>query len=117
MIAGRTSPRPAAGVASRPSASTALASQAFPADHLDADESVDRAILLEEIEKVVFSEEVLRSEAWDALETVYLMGGGLFGVLSREYAPWEQRGAALLARIEGLPELTACGAGRVDRAA
>ena len=31
------------------------------------------------------------------------MGSGLFGVLSREYAPWSQRGAALLARIEGLP--------------
>jgi uncharacterized protein (DUF885 family) len=79
--------------------------EAFPADRLGADESVDRAILLEEIDKVVFSEEVLRSEAWDALETVYLMGGGLFGVLSREYAPWEERGAALLARIEGLPQL------------
>ncbi len=81
--------------------------EAFPPDQLRADEVVDRAILLEEIDKVVFSEEVLRSEAWDALETVYLMGGGLFGVLSRDYAPWAQRGAALLARIEGLPELAA----------
>jgi uncharacterized protein (DUF885 family) len=76
------------------------------ADELSADEAVDRGILLEEIDKVIFSEDVLRSEAWDALELVYLMGGGLFGVLSREYAPWSERGAALCSRIEGIPALT-----------
>ena len=79
--------------------------EGFATDELSADESVDRAILLEEIDKVVFGEEVLRAEAWDPLQIVYLTGGGLFGVLSREYAPWPQRGAALLSRIEGLPEL------------
>ncbi len=73
---------------------------------LTADESVDRQILLDEIEKVVFSEEVLRAQAWDPLEIVYLIGGGLFGVLSREYAPWSVRGASLLSRLEGLPQLT-----------
>ena len=76
-------------------------------DGLGADESVDHAILLEEIDKIVFSEDILRAEAWDPLQTVYLVGGGLFGVLSREYAPWSERGAALLSRIEGLPELLA----------
>jgi uncharacterized protein (DUF885 family) len=79
---------------------------AFSGDGLSPEEEVDRSILLEEIEKAVFSDETLRSEAWDALQGVYLMGGGLFGVLSREYAPWSERGAALLARIEGLPQLT-----------
>ncbi len=79
--------------------------EGFADDTLSADESVDRAILLGEIDKVAFGEETLRSEAWDPLETVYLVGGGLFGVLSRDYAPWSERGAALLARIEGLPEL------------
>ncbi len=62
--------------------------------------------LLEEIEKALFAEEVLRGEAWDALELVTLMGSGLFGILSREYAPWSQRGAALLSRLQGLPELS-----------
>ncbi len=79
---------------------------AFDEAGLSIDERVDRHILLEEIEKVVFGDEVLRAEAWDALGAVYLMGGGLFGVLSREQAPWAQRGAALLSRIEGLPALT-----------
>ena len=73
---------------------------------LTADERIDRSILLEEIEKVVFGDAVLREEAWDPLAAVYLMGSGLFGVLAREFAPWSQRGAALLARIEGLPLLT-----------
>jgi hypothetical protein len=34
-----------------------------------------------------------------------MFGGGLFGVLARDYAPWEQRGAALRARLEGIPRL------------
>ncbi len=79
--------------------------EGFAHDALSADESIDRAILLEEIDKVTFGEEVLRSETWDPLEIVYLVGGGLFGVLSREFAPWSVRGAALRSRIEGLPEL------------
>ena len=87
--------------------------EGFEAGKLTSDEAVDRAILLEEIDKIVFGEDVLRSEAWDPLETVYLVGGGLFAVLSREYAPWSERGAALLARIEGLPELLAAALDRL----
>jgi uncharacterized protein (DUF885 family) len=80
---------------------------AFAETALTPDEQVDRAILLEEIDKVTFGEEILRSEAWDPLEAVYLMGGGLFDLLAREFAPWPDRGASLLARLEGLPQLTA----------
>jgi uncharacterized protein (DUF885 family) len=82
---------------------------AFVDADVSADEQVDRDILVEEIEKVVFGEEILRSEAWDALEIVYLMGGGLFGVLAREFAPWPERGTSLLLRIEGIPALTRSG--------
>ncbi len=80
--------------------------EAFGDAELSTDECVDRHILLEELDKVVFSEQVLRAEAWDPLELVYLIGGGLFGLLSREYAPWSERGVSLLARIEGLSALT-----------
>lgn len=79
--------------------------EAFTEADLSSDERIDRHVLLEEIEKAVFGEDVMRGDAWDALELVYLMGSGLFGVLSRDYAPWPQRGGALLARLEGLPEL------------
>ena len=76
------------------------------------DQRIDRLILLDEIDKVVFGDEVLRDEAWDPLSLVYLMGSGLFGLLSREYAPWPERGASLLARLRGLPGWHGPGAGR-----
>jgi uncharacterized protein (DUF885 family) len=79
---------------------------AFEVEDLSAEQRIDCDILQDEIEKALFGDEVLRDEAWDPLHLVYLMGSGLFGLLSREYAPWPQRGAALLARLEGLPELT-----------
>ena len=79
--------------------------EAFDEAELDREACVDRRILLEEIEKAEFGDAVLRSEAWDPLEAVYVMGSGLFGLLSREYAPWSERGAAVLQRIEGLPQL------------
>ena len=80
--------------------------EVFDEADLSVDERVDRGILLEEIDRVVFSEETFRADAWDALELITLMGGGLFGVLSREYAPWSERGASLLSRLEGLPALS-----------
>lgn len=75
----------------------------LPDDELSADERVDRAILLELLDKLRFGDEELRDEAWDPLSVVYLAGSGLFGLLSREYAPWSERGAAFAARVEGLP--------------
>lgn len=83
--------------------------EGFADSELGSDQRVDRDILIEEIEKVIFGEEVLRSDAWDALELVYLMGGGLFDLLSRDFAPWSERGASLVARLEGLPALTRAG--------
>jgi uncharacterized protein (DUF885 family) len=70
---------------------------------LSPDERVDRRMLLEELDRMRFSDEVLRDEAWDPLVTVYVLGAGLFGLLAREYAPWAHRGAAFVARLEGLP--------------
>jgi uncharacterized protein (DUF885 family) len=78
---------------------------AFSAAELSAEDRLDRDILLEEIDKSRFGEEVLRDEAWDPLHLVYVMGSGFFGLLSREYAPWPQRARALLARLEGFPAL------------
>ena len=78
---------------------------AFEEAGLRAEHRVDRLILLDEIEKARFGEAVLREEAWDPLVLVYLMGSGLFGLISRAYAPWPERGASFLARIRGLPRL------------
>jgi uncharacterized protein (DUF885 family) len=77
----------------------------LPDADLGPDERIDRAILLEQIEKLRFSDAILRDEAWDPLAIVYLTGSGLFAILSREYAPWSARGASFAARVEGLPAL------------
>jgi uncharacterized protein (DUF885 family) len=84
-----------------------VAAAALDEASLSPDERIDRAILLEQIAKLRFGDETLRDEAWDPLSAVYLAGSGLFGLLSREYAPWSHRGAAFAARVEGLPTLLA----------
>jgi len=66
-------------------------------------ERVDRAYLRELIDQQRSGDAVLRDEAWDPLVTVYTLGAGFFGLLAREYASWAHRGAAFLARMEGLP--------------
>jgi uncharacterized protein (DUF885 family) len=77
--------------------------EALPDPELGPDERVDRAMLLEHIDQQRFGDEVLRDEAWDPLVAVYILGSGFFGLLAREYAPWAHRGAAFLARVEGVP--------------
>jgi uncharacterized protein (DUF885 family) len=76
---------------------------ALDESQLSPDERIDRAILLEQIEKDRFGDAVMRDEAWDALTVVYLLGAGLFALLAREYAPWSHRGAAFAGRVETLP--------------
>ena len=87
-----------------------VAATSLVEDELAPDERVDRAILLELLEKLRFGDEVLRDEAWDPLSLVYLAGSGLFAILSRGYAPWHERGTAFAARVEGLTALLADGA-------
>ena len=48
---------------------------------------------------------------------VSMLGGGLFGILAREYAPWSQRGAALQARLERHPDARPRRRGGPDRPA
>lgn len=86
------------------------AAAGLAAADLSPDEAVDRDILLELLERLRFGDEELCDEAWDPLTVVYLAGSGLFGILSRDYAPWHIRGAAFAERVEGLPALLAAAA-------
>lgn len=74
---------------------------------LTPDEVVDRQILLETIDGLLFDEEVLRQDTWDPLWYVELLGTGFFSLLGREYAPWHHRGTAFAVRLEHLPEVVA----------
>jgi uncharacterized protein (DUF885 family) len=81
--------------------------EALSEAELSADERIDRGILLDVLAEQEFEAAELREPAWDPLSYVRLAGNGLFSLLAREFAPWTHRGAALAARIGGLPELLA----------
>jgi uncharacterized protein (DUF885 family) len=74
---------------------------------LSADEQIDRDIVLETIDSMLFDEEILREATWDPLSYVYILGSGLFSLLAREYAPFAHRGAAFLGRMRRIPEVLA----------
>ncbi len=74
---------------------------------LGPSERIDRQLLLESIDELLFAEETLREGAWDPLAVVSELGTGLFTLLAREFAPWAHRGTALLARVRGIPEVLA----------
>ncbi len=80
---------------------------AFDDDVLTLDERVDRDLLLAELSSRRFAETVLCEDAWSPMAWVYLIGGGLFGLVSREFAPPAVRLASLASRAEGLPAVLA----------
>jgi uncharacterized protein (DUF885 family) len=72
-------------------------------DDLSGEEEVDRRVLLSTIDEMRFEEEELDELAWSPIVYSYLLGGGLFGLLSREFAPLEDRLASAAGRMEGIP--------------
>jgi uncharacterized protein (DUF885 family) len=74
-------------------------------DELSVDERIDRQILFEAIDAMLFDDEVLRDASWDPLTYVYILGSGFFSLIAREYAPFAHRGAAFLGRMRALPEV------------
>lgn len=74
---------------------------------LTPDERLDRDLLLSELAALLFDETELREDAWDALGYVYLLGGGLFPLLARDFAPLATRLASVSERLEGVPAVLA----------
>jgi uncharacterized protein (DUF885 family) len=73
--------------------------------NLTPDEAIDRDLLLLELDSQRFDELTLQDDRWDPLSWVYLIGDGLFSLLSRGFAPLPDRLASVAGRLEGLPEL------------
>jgi hypothetical protein len=63
----------------------------FADGDLTPDERIDRDLLLSELAALRFDETELREDAWDALGYVYLLGGGIFPLLARDFAPLATR--------------------------
>jgi uncharacterized protein (DUF885 family) len=72
------------------------------ADSLSGEEEVDRRVLLGVIDELRFDEEDLDELSWSAITYSYILGGGLFGLLSREFAPLPDRLASAVGRMEGI---------------
>ena len=79
----------------------------LPEAELSADERVDRGILVEALEGVIFDEDVLRESAWDPLGVVQVAGSGLFELVARDATPWPQRGLAFTWRVARLGDFLA----------
>jgi uncharacterized protein (DUF885 family) len=67
------------------------------------DDEIDRRVLLAQIDALRFDEEELDELSWSPIVYSYLLGTGLFGLLSREFAPVEDRLASIAGRMEGIP--------------
>jgi uncharacterized protein (DUF885 family) len=67
------------------------------------EDEVDRRVLLAAIDEMRFDEEELDELSWSAIDYSYLLGGGLFSLLSREFAPLPERLASAAGRMEGIP--------------
>jgi uncharacterized protein (DUF885 family) len=72
---------------------------------LEGDDAIDRDLLIGELEAAKFSETELREETWNPLEWIYLLGGGLFSLLARDFAPLGVRLASVAGRLEGVPSV------------
>ena len=70
---------------------------------LSDEEEVDRRVLLGVIDELRFDEEELDELSWSPISYSYILGGGLFGLLSREFAPLPDRLASAAGRMEGIP--------------
>jgi uncharacterized protein (DUF885 family) len=74
---------------------------------LTPDERLDRDLLISELAALLFDEVELREDAWDALGYVYLLGGGIFPLLARDFAPLSVRLTSVASRLEGAPAVLA----------
>ena len=81
--------------------------RAVDAHGLSRDDVIDRRILLESLDAMRFFAADLREEEWNPLGYVYLLGDGLFGLLSREFAPLPDRLRSAAARMRGMPGVLA----------
>ena len=67
-----------------------------------------------ELEACRFYETTLRDETWDPLTWVYLLGGGIFPLLARDFAPLADRLTSVAGRLEGVPAAAGSGARRIS---
>ena len=73
------------------------------AEATSREEEIDRRVLLTQIDALRFDEEDLDELSWSPIVYSYLLGGGLFGLLSREFAPLPERLRSVAGRMGASP--------------
>ena len=77
--------------------------EALDFDELSRANQVDADLLLHNIESSIWSTEVLQEWAWNPVYYVNYSGGAIYSLLSRDYAPIEQRLMSAASRLEQIP--------------
>ena len=70
---------------------------------LSRDDVADRDLALATLAAIRFERVEVRPTAWDPLNTVSIVGGGLFPLIARTFGSREQRASDLAARLNSLP--------------
>jgi len=76
---------------------------ALDRDEMSRANQVDAELLLHKIESSIWSTEQLQEWAWNPVHYVNISGGSIYSLLSRDYAPIEQRLMAAASRLEQIP--------------
>jgi uncharacterized protein (DUF885 family) len=76
---------------------------------LSRENQVDLALLVNQLNFDIWTSEVLQSWAWDPQIYANTMGGALYSLMTRDFAPLPVRMHAAMARMEKLPALLAQG--------
>ena len=66
---------------------------------------IDYEILKSNLERTVFETEELREHEWNPI--YYNMGGAIYSLIARDFAPLDQRLASLKGRLEAIPSVIA----------
>lgn len=76
---------------------------ALDRDEMSRANQVDAELLLHELESSIWSTETLQEWAWNPLYYVNISGGSIYSLLSRDYAPIEERLMSAASRLEQIP--------------
>jgi len=89
--------------------------RAFDPKELGPQERVDRELVQNVLEYWLFSLDELKEAENDPLSYTRLVGDGLDPLVTREYAPVEERMASLKSRLEGVPSIVEAARKRLKR--
>lgn len=80
---------------------------AIPEAGLSLQAKIDRSLMRSKLDYWLFALDELKGSTWDPLSYTGTIGDGLDPLLSRDFAPVEERMASLKGRLEGIPAIVA----------